>query len=85
MITRGAGYDAVLQWHPAGSDTDIKGYIVLVRATTATGWEREIYVGKVTTYTFKDFSVDDSKFGVKAIGVDGSESLVTAYAYPPRT
>ena len=28
--------------------------------------------------------LDDAKFGVKAIGNDGSESLVTVYAYPPR-
>ena len=33
----------------------------------------------------KDVSIDDAKFGVKAIGIDGSESLVTPYAYPPRT
>ena len=85
MISRGAGYDAVLQWRAAGSDADIKGYTVLVRATTATNWEQEIYVGKATTYTLKDVSIDDAKFGVKAIGVDGSESVVTAYAYPPRT
>ncbi len=32
----------------------------------------------------KDVSIDDAKFGIKAIGIDGSESLVTTYAYPPR-
>ena len=32
----------------------------------------------------KDVSIDDIKFGVKAIGLDGSESLVSAYVYPPR-
>src|SRR5262249_49539946 len=84
MISRGSGYDAVLQWRAAGSDADIKGYSVLVRATTATAWEQEIYVGKVTTFTLKDVSIDDSKFGVKAIGNDGSESLVSAYVYPSR-
>jgi hypothetical protein len=85
MIARGGGYDAVLQWRPAGSDADIKGYTILVRPTTAITWEQEIYVGKVNTYTFKDVSIDDAKFGVKAIGVDGSESVVTVYGYPPRT
>ena len=84
MIARGGGYDAVLRWRAAGSDDDIKGYTVVVRATTAPYWEQEIYVGKVTTYTMKDVSIDDLKFGVKAIGVNGVESLVTAYAYPPR-
>jgi hypothetical protein len=84
MVTRGAGYDAVLQWRPAGSEAAIKCYSILIRPTTAPFWEREIYVGKVTTYTFKDVSIDDARFGVKAIGADGTESLVSPYAYPPR-
>jgi hypothetical protein len=84
MIARGGGYDAVLRWRAAGPDEDIKGYAIVVRQTTAPYWEQEIYVGKVNTYTLKDISIDDSKFGVKAIGVNGMESLVTPYAYPPR-
>jgi hypothetical protein len=84
MITRGAGYDAVLQWRPAGNEASIKGYSVLLRDTTAPFWEREIYVGKVNTYTFKDVSVDDIRFGVKAIGNDGTESIVAPYVYPDR-
>ncbi|HTS62739.1 MAG TPA: M28 family peptidase [Candidatus Acidoferrales bacterium] len=84
MIARGGGYDAVLRWRTAGSDADIKGYAIVIRATTSPYWEQEIYVGKVNTYTLKDVSIDDLKFGVKAIGVNGSESLVTAYVYPPR-
>jgi hypothetical protein len=84
MVTRGAGYDAVLQWRPAGSEASIKGYSVLLRPTTAPFWEKEIYVGKATTYTLKDVSVDDVRFGVKAIGNDGTESIVSPYSYPPR-
>ena len=84
MISRGGGYDAVLQWRPNGPDDDIKGYVILVRPTTSPYWEQEIYVGKVNQYTLKDVSIDDAKFGVKAVGMDGIESLVTAYAYPPR-
>jgi hypothetical protein len=84
MISRGGGYDAVLRWRAAGNEDDIKGYSVLVRQTTSPFWEQEVYVGKVTTYTMKDVSIDDLKFGVKAIGVNGGESLVTAYVYPPR-
>jgi hypothetical protein len=84
MVTRGAGYDAVLQWRAAGSDAAIKGYSILMRPTTAPFWEQEIYVGKVTAYTLKDVSVDDVRFGVKAIGNDGTESIVSPYAYPPR-
>ena len=84
MIARGGGYDAVLRWRAAGPEDDIKGYAIVVRQTTSPFWEQEIYVGKVNTYTLKDVSVDDLKFGVKAIGVNGMESLVTPYAYPPR-
>jgi hypothetical protein len=84
MIARGSGYDAVLRWRPAGNEADIAGYSILVRGTTSPYWEQEIYVGKVTTYTLKDVSIDDAKFGVKAIGTNGSESIVTAYVYPPR-
>jgi hypothetical protein len=85
MISRGkSGYDAVLQWKPAGSDASIKGYTILIRATTAPYWEQEIYVGKVTEYTLKDISIDDVKFGVKAIGNDGGESIVSPYVYLPR-
>jgi hypothetical protein len=56
----------------------------VIRATTSPYWEQEIYVGKVNTYTLKDVSIDDAKFGVKAIGNNGAESLVTSYVYPPR-
>jgi hypothetical protein len=84
MISRGAGYDAVLQWRAAGPEADIKGYAIVLRPTTAPYWEQEIYVGKVNQYTLKDVSIDDMKFGVKAIGNDGGESLVTPYVYPQR-
>jgi len=85
LITRGrSGYDAQLQWRAAGPDSSITGYVVVVRPTTAPFWEQQIYVGKVTEYLMKDVSVDDLKFGVKAIGPNGAESLVTPYLYPPR-
>jgi len=84
MIARGGGYDAVLRWRPAANEADIAGYSILVRNTTSPYWEQEIYVGKVNTYTLKDVSIDDAKFGVKAIGVNGSESMVTAYVPAPR-
>jgi hypothetical protein len=84
MIARGGGYDAVLRWRAAGPEDDIKGYAIVMRATTSPYWEQEIYAGKVNTYTLKGVSIDDAKFGVKAIGNNGGESLVTSYAYPPR-
>ena len=84
MIARGGGYDAVLRWRTTGGDDDIKGYSIVMRNTTAPYWEQEVYVGKVNTFTFKDVSIDEVKFGIKAIGNDGSESLVTAYVPAPR-
>jgi hypothetical protein len=84
MIARGGGYDAVLRWRAVGGDDDIKGYAVMIRNTTSPYWEQEIYVGKVNSYTLKDVSIDEVKFGIKAIGNNGTESLVTAYVYPPR-
>jgi len=82
MITRGDGYDAVLRWR--APETNVKGYAIVMRATTAPFWEREIFVGKVNEYTLKGLSIDEVRFGVKAIGEDGTESLVAPYAYPPR-
>lgn len=85
MISRGqSGYDALLQWRATGPDASIKGYTVVMRNTTSPYWETEIYVGKVTQYLMKDVSIDDVKFGVKAIGIDGTESMVSPYLYPPR-
>ncbi len=85
MISRGkSGYDALVQWKPAGPEAGIKGYTVVMRSTTSPYWEQEIYVGKVTEYLIKDISIDDLKFGVKAIGVNGGESLVSPYIYPAR-
>ena len=84
MIARGSGYDAVLRWRPAGSDADIKGYAIVFRSTTAPYYDHEIFVGKVTEFTLKGLSIDDVRFGVKAIGNDGTESLVAPYVYPAR-
>jgi hypothetical protein len=84
MVTRGAGYDAVLQWRPAGNEAAIQGYAILMRSTTDAFWQKEIYVGKVTTYTLTDVSVDDVRFGVKAIGNGGTESIASSYTPAPR-
>ena len=85
MLTRGTSrYDAQLRWRPVGSDANLKGYAVVMRSTTSPNWEQEIFVGKVTEYLMKDVSIDDLRFGVKAIGIDGTESLVSPYAFAPR-
>jgi hypothetical protein len=82
LLSRGAsGHAASLRWRPPAG-TDVAGYAVMLRDTTAADWEREIYVGNVTAYTIEDFSIDDVVIGVKAIDRDGNESPVAAYLEP---
>jgi hypothetical protein len=84
-ISRGQSrYDALLRWRYTGPDAGLKGFAIVIRPTTSANWEQEIFVGKVTEYTLKGVSIDDARFGVKAFGADGSESLVTPYVYPAR-
>jgi hypothetical protein len=82
LLTRGkSGYDAVLHWYP-NTEADLAGYAVLVRSTTSPVWERETWVGNVTSYTMPDVSIDDVVIGLKAIDQDGNQSVVTCYAEP---
>ena len=82
-LTRGkSGYDAALRWEMPKPEPDLAGYAIVIRATTAPLWEREIYVGNVTEYTIPDLSIDDVVIGVKAIDKDGNQSLVAAYDLP---
>jgi Peptidase family M28 len=85
MITRGKSrYDAVLKWKTGNPDPDLAGYTIVLRSTTAPDWEREIFVGKVTEFTFENLSIDDLVFGVKAVDNGGHESLVSAYVFRTR-
>ena len=85
QLSRGKSrYDAQLKWKYPGSETNLRGYAVVMRSTTATDWEQEIFVGNVNEYVFKDVSVDDVRFGVKAVDNNGNESLISAYVFPPR-
>jgi hypothetical protein len=83
LLTRGdSGYDAVMQWQ-ASTAPDLAGYAVVMRPTTSPVWEKEIWVGNVTSYTLADVSIDNVVLGVKAIDRDGNASLVSAYQEPP--
>jgi hypothetical protein len=84
MVTRGKGYDAVLRWQPF-SAANLKGYAIVYKTPGAPDWQHEIFVGNVTGYTLQDVSIDEYRFGVKAIGNDGAESPVAAYVFPTRT
>jgi hypothetical protein len=81
LLTRGkSGYDAVLHWLP-NTDPDLAGYAVVMRSTTSPAWERETWVGNVTSYTMSDVSIDDV-IGVKAVDADGNQSVVSPYMEP---
>jgi hypothetical protein len=82
LLTRGkSDYDAVLHWYP-NTEPDLAGYAVVMRSTTSPVWEREIWVGNVTSYTMPDVSIDDVVIGVKAVDRDGNQSIVSCYMEP---
>ncbi len=82
LLTRGkSGYDAVLHWLP-NTEPDLAGYAVMMRSTTSPVWEREVWVGNVTSYTMPNVSIDDVVIGVKAVDRDGNQSVVSCYAEP---
>ena len=82
LLTRGkSGYDAVLHWLP-NTEPDLAGYAVVMRSTTSPFWERETWVGNVTSYTMSDVSIDDVVIGVMAVDKDGNQSVVSPYMEP---
>ena len=61
MLSRGKSrYDAALRWKNENPEPDLLGYVIVMRKSTAPYWEKEVFVGKVNEYTFKDVSIDDS-------------------------
>lgn len=82
-LGRGQGYDAVLTWHNDKPETDLAGYAVMMRDTTAAEWQKEIFVGKATSYTLPKVNIDEVVLGVKAIDAEGNESPVSAFVTPP--
>ncbi len=83
-LSRGTGYDAVLRWNEPEAGPDLAGFVVLVRATTAPDWEKEIWAGNVHQFTLKDTPIDQIVLGVKAVDRAGHESPVSAYVNPSR-
>jgi Peptidase family M28 len=78
-----SGYDAVLKWGPSKPDTNLWGYLIVMRETTAAYWQREIFAGNAKTYVLPDVNIDEVVLGVKAIDRDGNESPVSVYSTPP--
>lgn len=78
-----AGYDAVMTWQNKNPEPDILGYAVVIRSTTVYVWEKEIFVGNVTSYTLPNVNIDELVLGVKAIDKSGNESLISPYVTRP--
>ena len=66
---------AALRWDPV-EDSNLVGYKVYWRSTTAPQWEHSRFVGDVTEFTFENMVIDNYFFGVAAVGLDGNESPV---------
>jgi putative aminopeptidase FrvX len=82
LLSRGeSGYDAVLRWLP-NTEPDLAGYAVVMRSTISPVWERETWVGNVTSFVLPDVSIDDVVIGVKAVDRDGNQSVVSPYREP---
>ncbi len=82
LIGRGAnGYDATLQWTASPGAV---AYRIYWRTAWANDWEHSQLVGNVTKFAMPSVSIDDYVFGVAAVGMDGSESLVSAFVSPSR-
>ncbi|KAF2713175.1 putative zinc metalloprotease [Pleomassaria siparia CBS 279.74] len=71
--------DCRLKWNPS-NDSDLAGYEVLWRPTTASLWTHTVDVGKVTAVTLP-LSKDNVIFGVRAVGTNGYKSPAT-YPFP---
>jgi hypothetical protein len=66
--------DTVLTWD-ANPETDLSGYEVVTRETSAADWTQAIHVGNVTSVTL-DIAKDNLQFGVRAVDTAGHRSPV---------
>jgi Zn-dependent M28 family amino/carboxypeptidase len=64
--------DSTLRWN-ASTATDLSGYQVLYRESTASEWEKAVPVGNVTEVTL-DIAKDNVQFGVRAVDTAGHHS-----------
>ena len=65
---------AKLKWDPVDGAT---GYKIYWRDTTSPTWDHSRFVGNATSHTLEGIVIDNSFFGVAAVGANGHESLVT--------
>ena len=82
IVTRRLTNDTELKWD-AGTDSDLAGYEVVWRDTTAAEWTNAQPVGKITNFVVKGLSKDNYFFGVRAVDNNGNKSPVV-YPRPMR-
>ncbi len=56
--------------------SNLAGYKVYWRETTAPQWQHSRFVGNVSEFTLENIIIDNYYFGVAAVGNDGNESVV---------
>jgi hypothetical protein len=76
LVTTQLTNDTDLRWE-ANKESDVAGYEIVWRDTTAAVWTNALWVGNVTFYTVKGMSKDNFFFGVRAVDRDGNRSPVT--------
>ncbi len=64
-----------LRWKET-EDSEIAGYKVYWRDTTAPQWQHSRFVGNVDEFTLDGIVIDNYYFGVAAVGKNGHESVI---------
>jgi len=67
---------AKLTWETPDNASNLAGYRVHWRLTTAPEWTHSRFIGKVNEWTFENLVIDNYYFGVSAVAKDGSETPV---------
>lgn len=68
--------DTKLRWKNT-EDTDLAGYKVYWRDTTAAQWQYSKWVGKKDNITLKNVIIDNYLFGVSSVSKSGAESIIS--------
>jgi acetylornithine deacetylase/succinyl-diaminopimelate desuccinylase-like protein len=76
FVTARPSNDTDLRWDE-GRETDLAGYEIVWRDTTAPVWTNSRWVGKVTSFKMQGMSKDNYFFGVRAVDKDGNRSPVS--------
>ncbi len=82
LVTRRLTTDTDLEWK-ANGESNIAGYEIVWRETTAPLWTHSRFIGNVTKYTVEGLSKDNFIFGIRAVDSSGRRSPV-AYPHPVR-